>query len=150
MGERQRYRRRPGQPVVAVQLRLDTEGFRYQKWGDEQRCKANDWLVDNDGEVYTVDADSFARSYTVQGQGTYVKTGKVYWSKDQENLFGLQEGEFSGTFREFLSFIHPDDIERYETAQAGWTAEDNDLINRAIELMGARRYKTYRIYERSL
>ena len=78
MGERQRYRRRPGQPVVAVQLKLDTEGFKYRKWGDEQRCKANDWLVDNDGEVYTVDAESFARTYTADGPGTYVKTGKVW------------------------------------------------------------------------
>jgi hypothetical protein len=63
MGERKRYRRRPGQPVVAVQLKLDTEGFKYRKWGEEQRCKANDWIVDNDGDVYTVDADSFARTY---------------------------------------------------------------------------------------
>ena len=78
MGERQRYRRRPGQPVVAVQLTLNTEGFKYQKWGEEQRCKANDWLVDSNGEVYTVDADSFARTYAAKGQGTYVKTGKVW------------------------------------------------------------------------
>ena len=78
MGERQRYRRRPGQPVVAVQLKLDTEGFTYKKWGEEQRCKANDWLVDNNGEVYTVDADSFARTYTAEGRGTYVKTGRVW------------------------------------------------------------------------
>lgn len=78
MGERQRYRRRPGQPVVAVQLKLNTEGFKYTKWGEEQRCKANDWLVDNNGEVYTVDADSFARTYTAEGRGTYVKTGRVW------------------------------------------------------------------------
>jgi hypothetical protein len=78
MGERRRYHRRPGQPVVAVQLKLHTEGFKYQKWGEEQHCKANDWLVDNNGEVYSVDADSFARTYTAEGQGTYVKTGKVW------------------------------------------------------------------------
>lgn len=78
MNERQRYRRRPGQPVVAVQLKLDTEGFKYQKWGEEQRCKANDWLVDSNGDVYTVDADSFARTYAAEGRGTYVKTGKVW------------------------------------------------------------------------
>lgn len=78
MDERRRYRRRPGLPVVAVQLKLDTEGFRYKKWGEEQRCKANDWLVDNNGEVYTVDADSFARTYSAEGRGTYVKTGKVW------------------------------------------------------------------------
>ncbi len=78
MGERKRYRRRPGQPVIAVQLKLETEGFKYRKWGDEQHCKANDWVVDNAGDVYTVDAKSFERTYTAEGLGTYVKTGKVW------------------------------------------------------------------------
>lgn len=78
MGERKRYRRMPGQPVVAVQLKLETDGFRYRKWNGEQRCKANDWVVDNGGDVYTVDAGSFASTYTAAGQGTYVKTGKVW------------------------------------------------------------------------
>ncbi len=78
MGDRKRYRRLPGQPLVAVQLKLETDGFRYRKWGDEQRCKADDWVVDNGGEVYTVDAESFARTYTAQGLGTYVKTGGVW------------------------------------------------------------------------
>ncbi|WP_447802808.1 hypothetical protein [Pseudomonas serbica] len=78
MSERKRYRRMSDQPIVAVQLKLDTDGFKYRKWGGEQRCKANDWLVDNAGDVYTVDAESFARTYTAVGQGTYVKTGKVW------------------------------------------------------------------------
>ena len=38
----------------------------------------------------------------------------------------------------------------YTGGELGWTAEDNDLINRAIESMGARRYKTYRLYERAV
>ncbi|MEN6451419.1 MAG: hypothetical protein ABFC96_13080 [Thermoguttaceae bacterium] len=38
----------------------------------------------------------------------------------------------------------------YTAAELGWTFEDNRLVNRAIEAVGARRYKTYRIYERSL
>ncbi|MDM0053530.1 hypothetical protein [Variovorax sp. J22R115] len=78
MGERKRYRRLPGQPVVAVQLKLESDDFEYRKWGEEQHCKANDWVVDNSGEVYTVDAESFARTYTAEGRGTYVKTGKVW------------------------------------------------------------------------
>jgi hypothetical protein len=78
MGDRRRYRRRPGQPVVAVQLKLDMDGFKYRKWGEEQWCKANDWLVDNSGDVYTVDAESFALTYKPEGPGTYVKTGKVW------------------------------------------------------------------------
>jgi GNAT superfamily N-acetyltransferase len=38
----------------------------------------------------------------------------------------------------------------YDGAELGWTTEDNELMNRAIESMGARRYKTYRIYEKVL
>ncbi|MGD9128479.1 MAG: N-acetyltransferase [Planctomycetia bacterium] len=35
-------------------------------------------------------------------------------------------------------------------AELGWTLEDNDSVNRIIERVGAERYKTYRIYEKSL
>jgi hypothetical protein len=38
----------------------------------------------------------------------------------------------------------------YTWGEIGWAAEDNTLMIRAIEAMGARRYKTYRIYERSV
>ena len=78
MGMRRRYRKRPDQFVVAVRLALDTEGFGYRKWGAEQRCKRGDWLVDNDGDVYTVDADVFARTYREVGQGRYVKATPVW------------------------------------------------------------------------
>jgi hypothetical protein len=35
-------------------------------------------------------------------------------------------------------------------AELGWTLEDNYLINRTVEAVGAKRYKTYRIYEKRL
>jgi GNAT superfamily N-acetyltransferase len=38
----------------------------------------------------------------------------------------------------------------YDGAELGWVTEDNELMVRAIESMGARRYKTYRIYERPI
>ena len=38
----------------------------------------------------------------------------------------------------------------YKTAELSWTLEDNDRINRGIEFMGGRRYKTYRIYEKEI
>lgn len=37
---------------------------------------------------------------------------------------------------------------KYTGAELGWTLEDNDLINRAIQATGAVKYKTYRIYEK--
>jgi hypothetical protein len=33
--------------------------------------------------------------------------------------------------------------------EISWTLEDNDLVNRAIESMGGRKYKTYRLYQRA-
>jgi len=38
----------------------------------------------------------------------------------------------------------------YTGGEISWTLEDNHLINRAIESMGGRRYKTYRIYARDV
>lgn len=75
---RRRYVRRPDRPVIAVRLALDTDGLVYRKWGGEQRAKRGDWLVDNDGDVYTVDADVFARTHRRTGPGTYVKTTPVW------------------------------------------------------------------------
>ena len=38
----------------------------------------------------------------------------------------------------------------YTSAELGWTLEDNYLINRTVERVGAKRYKTYRILEKNL
>src|SRR5690606_52261 len=59
MSERRRYKKRKDRPVVAIRLDLDTDGFEYRKWDDVQRCKRGDWIVDNDGDIYTIDARSF-------------------------------------------------------------------------------------------
>jgi hypothetical protein len=75
---RQRFRRRPDQAVVAVQLKLDTDGLRFRKWGHEQVAKPGDWLVDSGSDVYTIDAESFARTYEAVGRGLYLKTAPVW------------------------------------------------------------------------
>jgi len=38
----------------------------------------------------------------------------------------------------------------YVGGELSWTLEDNVLINRGIERMGARKYKTWRVYEKPL
>jgi hypothetical protein len=91
--QRQRYLRRPDKPVIAVRLALDTTGFFYQKWGGEQHAKSGDWLVDNDGDVYTVDADVFARTYRrMGGPGKYVKTTPV-WAERASHAGSIQTKE---------------------------------------------------------
>jgi len=78
MPARLKYVKRPTQTVVAVQLVLETKGFTYRKWGARQRCKPGDWIVDNDGEVYTVDRSSFRRTYRKVRAGIFLKTTPVW------------------------------------------------------------------------
>lgn len=75
---RQRFRRKPDQAVSAVCLSLEFEGFSYRKWGDTQTAQPGDWLVDNAGDVYTVAAATFARTYREVGPGRWVKSTPVW------------------------------------------------------------------------
>jgi hypothetical protein len=92
---RHRYVRRHDRPVVAIRLSLDTDGLIYRKWGGEQRAKPGDWLVDNEGDVYTVDATVFARTYRPVDNtyGAYIKTTPV-WAERAEKAgsVGTKEG----------------------------------------------------------
>ena len=78
MSRRLKYLKRPGQTVLAVQIALDTRGFSYRKWGTTQTCRRGDWLVDNDGDVYTVNRDSFARTYRRKAPGRCLKITPVW------------------------------------------------------------------------
>lgn len=80
MGARRRYRRKADQIVTAVQVQLDLEAgrFSYHKWGGEQRCKRGDWIVDNDGDIYTIDQKVFERTYRPKSPGRYEKVAKVW------------------------------------------------------------------------
>lgn len=90
---RQRYRRRPDQPVTAVRLDLEFDGFEFRKWGETQRARPGDWLVDNAGEVYTVAADTFSRTYREVGPGRWVKHGDVWAEQAAEaGAVSTQEG----------------------------------------------------------
>lgn len=93
MGSRRRYRKKTGQFVIAVQVNLDTEGFTYQKWGDEQWCKSGDWLVDNQGDVYTVDRLTFKRTYRQKSPGIYVKISAIWAERSiQAGKVATKEG----------------------------------------------------------
>ena len=75
---RYRYVKRMAEFVVAVQLDLVTDGFTYDKWGGTQRCKRGDWLVNNAGDTYTVDRETFARTYRQRAPGQYTKVTAVW------------------------------------------------------------------------
>jgi hypothetical protein len=77
------YKRRRDTTVLAIRLGLETEGFDYVKWGGRQHCKAGDWIVQNGDDIYTVDADVFARTYERVSGAEYRKSGTV-WAEPQE------------------------------------------------------------------
>lgn len=75
---RSKYVRRTETHVIALRLTLDTNGFDYHKWGATQHCKPGDWIVERDGETYTVDAEVFQRTYVSVGAGCYKKVTPVW------------------------------------------------------------------------
>jgi len=48
------------------------------------------------------------------------------------------------------TFDYATQVRGYTGAELSWTLEDNTLINRTIEAVGGRRYKTYRIFQRPI
>ncbi len=120
---RRKYRKRPAALVTAVRLALDFEGFAYRKWGGEQRCAADDWLVDNEGDVYTVSADSFARTYSERSAGRYFKRGEV-WAV-QARAAGqvpTKEGSTAYVRDDYLVSNHQDGGDAYAVERAKFEA----------------------------
>lgn len=98
MTARQKYQKRPSQFVTAVRLALDTKGLVYRKWGSTQRAKRGDWLVDNAGEVYTVDGRSFRRTYRKLSPGVYLKITPV-WAEVAERTGRIRTREGWSSYR---------------------------------------------------
>ena len=68
-----------GMPVAySFELGLDMDGFAHQKWGTAQRCKPGDWIVNNDGDHYTVNKESFAKTYRKVDPGIYHKSAPIW------------------------------------------------------------------------
>ncbi len=68
-------------------------------------------------------------------------------------MFGVKE-KYRQLGLPLLAFRHIYEIGReknkYQNLEMGWTLEDNESINALIEETGARRYKKYRIFRKSL
>lgn len=84
------YKRKKTPPITAIQLNFDVPKdqkvmFKYEKWGATQQCKPGDWLAKNGDEVYTIDAESFKKTYTKVEGDLYEKTVGVYATKAKED-----------------------------------------------------------------
>lgn len=89
-----KYRRRERTLVTAVPLDLDTDGFTYRKWGGLQTARAGDWLVNNDGDVYTIAREVFQHTYRMVSQGVFEKYQPV-WARvaETDGKIRTKEGE---------------------------------------------------------
>jgi hypothetical protein len=118
MSTRRKYVKRASQLVVAVQLDLETEGFTYRKWGGSQVCKPGDWLVSNDGDTYTVDRESFARTYRATGPGTYVKVTPV-WAEVARTAGEVRTKEGATHYKagDYLVYNEPDGGDGYAVSK---------------------------------
>ncbi len=114
MSELRKYTRRVDTAVTAIQLMLDTGGFTYRKWGGIQTASTGDWLVDNGGDIYTVDQDTFAQTYRSIGQGRYVKSQPV-WAQvaDEYGKIQTKEGETRYKAGDMIVFNNHDEIDGY-------------------------------------
>jgi hypothetical protein len=114
LAELTRYVKRAVSRVAAVQLDLNTDGFTYQKWGATQTCKAGDWIVNNDGDVYTVDGDTFARTYRAASPGIYEKVAPV-WAEvaKQPGQIATKEGVTHYKAGAYLVYNEPDGKDGY-------------------------------------
>jgi len=68
-------------------------------------------------------------------------------------MFGIKE-KYRQLGLPMLAFHHIYEIARgknkYQNLEMGWTLEDNESINSLVEEAGAKRYKKYRIFRKSL
>lgn len=117
--ELKRYRKRPGNEVIAVQLNLETRGFDYRKWGADQRCKKGDWLVNNNGDIYTVDAESFAQTYREVQPGSYLKFSPVWARKaSKAGKIVTKDGATHFQAGDFIVYNDPDGKDGYAVSAA--------------------------------
>jgi hypothetical protein len=111
---RKTYRKKDNQPVIAVQLDLDTDGFTYRKWGSDQRCKRGDWIVRNGDETYTVDSHSFDATYEKVGPGLYRKVSFVYAEQvSGDGDVETKEGSSHFEAGDYLVSNNPDGTDAY-------------------------------------
>jgi hypothetical protein len=104
----QEFGRKERMFVIAVRLDLDIECFRYIKWGSVQRCKKGDWIVNNQSDVYTVDGETFNRTYRMVSPGQYEKTGSV-WAEvaSEPGMITTKEGSTAYSKGDYLVFNDP-------------------------------------------
>lgn len=123
MSIKNKYRKKKDNTVIAVQLDIDTEGFSYYKWGATQFCKPGDWLVNNSGDIYTIDRETFNKTYVEVSPGNYSKTTHV-WAEvaDESGFIKTFEGETAYQPGDYLVFNDEEGKDAYAVSRVKFEA----------------------------
>jgi len=116
------YSRRDNTHVTAVRLNVATSGFDYEKWSHTQHCNAGDWVVDNGGDTYTINADSFASTYREVSSGRFEKCR--IWARQSDDAGTIQTKEGATDYQagDFLVYNNQDQSDGYAISAAKFTA----------------------------
>jgi hypothetical protein len=105
--------------------------------------------------------DANAAIKTARGQlttwGLPLGALRIAWAARQVDrlrvlLFGIKPG-YQKRGLDALLYLETLRLARergFVAGELGWVAEDNALMTRSLDAMGARRFKTYRLYEKKL
>ena len=87
--------------------------------GRHAACKRGDWLVNNAGDIYTVDGETFARTYREEGPGRYVKF-TVVWAEvaATAGVARTKEGSTRYDAGDYLVYNEPEGGDVYAVAKA--------------------------------
>ena len=121
MSRRRTYRKKTGSVITAVKLDLVTDGFKYQKWGSEQHCKPGDWLANNQGDTYTIDASTFTDTYERVSPGVYRKTS-VIWAEQAQaaGVVTTKEGVSAYVAGDYIVSNNEDGTDGYTVPQSSF------------------------------
>lgn len=109
-----KYSKRKEFIVTAVQLNLNTEGLNYKKWGSNQLAKSGDWVVDNNGECYTINKESFEKTYKMLSPGVYHKEGFVWAEKTtRRGWVSTKEGKSHYNYGDYIVCNNEDLTDAY-------------------------------------
>ena len=108
------YRRRDNTLISAAQLALDMDGLTYRKWGGVQTAGPGDWLVNREGEAYTIDREVFKRTYSMVSPGLYQKVTSV-WARaaESDGVIPTKEGETHYAAGDMIVFNDPEGQDGY-------------------------------------
>lgn len=90
------------------------DSFTYRKWGGVQTATAGDWLVNREGEAYTIDREVFERTYSMVSPGLYEKVTSV-WARaaESDGVIPTREGETHYTAGDMIVFNDPEGRDGY-------------------------------------